>query len=100
MESLQLALQVEVSLQSEPPGMVLAIAHVPFVDAGAGQQTRLLLTAEQATKTKRGSGPTSLGPSSSHTSHNMTMSAVGSTMFIEGVRSRPGCWRLSLVTLS
>ena len=48
-------LQVEVALQSEPPGIVLAIAHVPFVeeatvDAGAGQQTRLLLTAEQATK--------------------------------------------------
>ena len=55
MEPLQLALQVEVSLQSEPLGIVLAVAHVPFVEevtvnTGGGQTTRLLLTEEQAIK--------------------------------------------------
>jgi hypothetical protein len=55
LESLKLALQVEVSLLPEPPGIALVIAHVPFVQEATVetrdmQQTRLLLTEEQATK--------------------------------------------------
>jgi hypothetical protein len=45
-------LQVEVSLLPEPPGIALVIAHVQeaTVETRDMQQTRLLLTEEQATK--------------------------------------------------
>jgi hypothetical protein len=51
-QELHLAVEVEVSLQSEPPGIVMAIAHAPFTEAtvqsGPLLQVRLLLTLDQA----------------------------------------------------
>jgi hypothetical protein len=41
MESLQLALQVEVSLLPEPPGIALVITHVPFIEEATVETTEV-----------------------------------------------------------